>query len=721
MTDTEINKDVVPDQEEATEPVEQENPVTGTKVEDTSETDAFFNTTVPMSGAPEASPDGAWLAFLKPDEYGALELWIAPTDGGEPRQIPVPFVPVEDVNPETGRIVRGPQWSPDGATLALTGLRPEGDRTAVWLVPTGVSPATDDAESVDPPEPESEATQDNVQAATPAKEETSTSSGDAGADVPEGMPEPLPKLDADETPADAVVAETPKPRMLVDHPGSDRSPRWSLDGTIIAMTSTIDGRDVIALAPVGDEDDSAIELLTWSQSNDREAVWSRDGKYLAFLRQRPDGVEHADVFCYSLETGELKNLTSEKATAMRHSLEWVPGRNLIAYVTEDSDWLSISVINADNKAGWTVTRESGDKTQPRFAPDEARLVYVRTEGFTTVMCERSLHASSAVALDPGEGVVHYPRWLASKRVAYGFSAPQRPFGFLVQDNLADAERTPITLPGTPSITGHPLQHPQPFEFSVGPDEQFSGMLYRTAGVAGKAPAIVYLPDGPLTTRRGEFQMQEQALASTALTVLTPVIHGTSGFGLALENDLREFADTELEVNDLAEAGLALGQEEGIASDKLALVGNGFGGTLALLTGGARPGVYSAIVAIDPITEWSVELGNCDVPWRNWVTGRFGMPLTDADVYTLRTPMTFSAVIDVPVLLVRTPSAPAYRRMQMDLLIADFEEMGVVYEVYDASEETLPGTLRAISKRLAQQFLGGAEQAEVVSDLHAEDL
>jgi dipeptidyl aminopeptidase/acylaminoacyl peptidase len=349
------------------------------------------------------------------------------------------------------------------------------------------------------------------------------------------------------------------------------------------------------------------------------------------------------------------------------------------------------------------------------------MVYVRTEGFTTVMCERSLHASSAVALDPGEGVVHYPRWLNEKRVAYGFSAPQRPFGFLVQDNLADADRTPVTLPGTPSLTGQVLQHPQPFEFEVGPEEMFSGMLYKTQGVAGKVPAIVYLPDGPLATRRGEFQMQEQALASTALTVLTPVIHGASGFGAPIEDDLREFAGTELEVSDLAEVGRALGKEEGIAPDKLSLVGKGFGGTLALLTAGARPGVYATIVAIDPITDWSIELGNCDVAWRNWVTDRFGMPLTDADHYALRTPSTFSAVIDAPLLLVRTPNAPEYRRVQMDMFIQDLDENGVKYEVYETDQDTLPGTLREISKRLARTFLGGAEHAEIVSDLNAADL
>jgi dipeptidyl aminopeptidase/acylaminoacyl peptidase len=511
------------------------------------------------------------------------------------------------------------------------------------------------------------------------------------------------------------------PYVLVNHDGADRSPRWSPDGEIIAMTSTIDGRDVIALTTAEGGDVAAIELLTWSRSNDREPVWSRDGKFLAFLRQRPEDNEFHDIYCFSLENGELLNLTSEKAPAIRHSLEWVPGRNLIAYVTRENEWLSISVINADNKAGWTVTRESGDKTEPRFAQDEARMVYVRTEGFTTVLCERSLHASSSIALDPGEGVVRYPRWLNGKRVAYGFSAPQRPFGFMVQENTAKSDRMAITPGGQPSIVGYQLRQPQPFEFEVGPEEMFSGMLYRTQGVSGKAPGIIYLPDGPLTTRRGEFQIEEQALASSALTVLTPVIHGASGFGSAIENDLRDFAHTELETSDIVEAGRALGREESVDTNSIALVGHGFGGALALVTAGARPGVYSTIVAIDPVTDWSIELSNAEVSWRNWVTDRFGMPLTHADHYALRTPATFSAVIDVPLTLVRTARASEARKVQMDLFTEDLDELGVAYQVLEAPDEPLAATLRRVSREVARLFLDGADGADVVSDLRADDL
>ncbi len=147
-----------------------------------------------------------------------------------------------------------------------------------------------------------------------------------------------------------------------------------------------------------------------------------------------------------------------------------------------------------------------------------------------MVAERGLHASGAVAIDPGEGVSRYARWVADKKVIYAFSAPQRPLGFLVQESLATAERTSVALPDEVSLSGTSLRHPLPFEYKAAPDEQFSGLVYRSQGQSGRVAGIVYMPDGPLQTRLGEFQVEEQALANGGSTVLSPVIHGATGFG-----------------------------------------------------------------------------------------------------------------------------------------------------------------------------------------------
>src|SRR5690606_1442699 len=132
-------------------------------------------------------------------------------------------------------------------------------------------------------------------------------------------------------------------------------------------------------------------------------------------------------------------------------------------------------------------------------------------------------------------------------------------GLLVQATEAEAEREVVPLPVAPASPGVGLRHPAPVEFDIGPQETSSGLHYQTDGLSGPVPGAVYVPDGPLRARLAEFQREEQALASSGFSVLTPVLHGASGFGAAVEDDLADFADDELESTDLAAAGMALGE------------------------------------------------------------------------------------------------------------------------------------------------------------------
>jgi dipeptidyl aminopeptidase/acylaminoacyl peptidase len=695
---------------------------------------AVFADPVREPGLPESSPDGRWLAYLYPAEDGGMELWLSPTDGGEAARIDLPFQPVEDIDPDTGRHVRGPQWSPDGTTLALTGTHPDGDRTAIWLVSLGVAPsdATVVTTSAAPPvsdgEPESEADaaqvtqeQDGATAASVAE--------DAPADVPvenevsDAVAEPAPAGETDEgvgtpTAADTVAAgasparEAPGvdgTRLLADLRVATRSPRWSPDGTLMVVVMTQDGVDQIGLAQPDLTDlPPMIEPITSGVLAHREPVWSRDGRFIAFTRQHGSDWRFADICTFEPRTGELKDLTGDKDPTIRHSLDWVPGRNLVAFVTRDGDWLAVAVVNADNKAGWVVTREAGDKWGQRFAAEEARLIYIRSEGFSTVLVERGLHGSNSIAIDPGEGVVAMPVWTGPKSVAYGFSAPQKPLGWFTQETSADTERTVVSLPEMVTAASVSLRHPAPFEFDVGPEEQFSGLLYQSEGLSGPVPGAVYVPDGALTARLAAFQREEQALASSGFAVLAPVLHGASGFGTAVEDDLAEYGDAELEAADLAAAGEALAAREGVDASKLVLIGDGFGGTLALVAAGARPGVFGTVIAIDPITDWTIEIDGADRPWRQWVIRQYGLPLSNADRYALRTPETFAGVIDGEIILVSTPRASEARRSQGDAFRGWLDDTGIAHTHIELDAGTAAGAMYELGQMLAERLRTPAE-------------
>ncbi len=671
---------------------------------------AIYAAAVREPGQPEASPDGRWLAYLYPAEDGTRELWLSPTGGGDAVRLDVPFTPVDDVDPDTGRQVRGPQWSPDGTAIAVTGLHPDGNRPAIWLVTLDIAgapePVVEDATET----PEATATASDAEESETAEPVSAeTDAADAEATVERAGQGGAQAAAPEPTPAPSVASAD----LLIDRADPMRSPRWSPDGALMLVVVTRDGVDQVGIAQPGLTDVSPIvEPITSGVLACREPIWSRDGRFVAWTQQHGSDRRYADICTFEPGTGEVKNLTAEKEANVRHSLDWVPGRNLVGFVTRDGDWLGISVINADNKAGWMVTREAGDKWGHRFAPDEARLLYIRSEGFSTVLVERGLHGSNSIALDPGEGVVTVPTWVAPKRVAYGFAAPQKPLGLLAQATEAEAEREVVSLPVGPVAPGVELRHPAPIEFEIGPDETFSGLLYQTDGLSGPVPGAVYVPDGPLRARLAEFQGEEQALASSGFSVLTPVLHGASGFGTAVEDDLADFADDELEATDLTAAGVALGERESVVSTKLALVGNGYGGTLAMVAAGARPGVFRTVVAIDPVTDWVVELDQADGPWRNWVSRQYGLPLTNADRYALRSPETFVEVIDAELILVTTAGASESRKAQLAAFREWLAAEGVAFAHEELDTVTPAATLYRVAQLLADRYRGGITADDV---------
>jgi dipeptidyl aminopeptidase/acylaminoacyl peptidase len=80
-----------------------------------------------LPGAGNPSPDGTQLAYLLTDGEGSTRLWISELDGSSASSIDLPFRPVFDDE--------GPQWSPDGTLIALTGSAPSDSGTAIWLAP----------------------------------------------------------------------------------------------------------------------------------------------------------------------------------------------------------------------------------------------------------------------------------------------------------------------------------------------------------------------------------------------------------------------------------------------------------------------------------------------------------------------------------------------------------------------------------------------------------
>ena len=515
---------------------------------------------------------------------------------------------------------------------------------------------------------------------------------------------------ADGRPAIWVVTiATGLARVLVEHNARDTSPIWSPDGEWIGFLSERDGR-VSASVVRSDGLSGSIQVSHADRGfNDHSPTWSRDSKKLAFARRVVDGEKRGDhIWTVEIATGAVKQVTTR--VNGRHSLTWAPDRNLIMHVADDNEWDQIAVVNADNSSGWNIAAEKGDKSEPRWSHDGQRVVYLRRHEGVVRCCERGTSTANAEVIDPGEGVCSSAQFLPDKRVLYVYQAPASGPRVIVQEPKADAERT--TLPIIPDWDpGRELATPYRLEFEI--NEIHTGALvYRRTEQEGDVPAVIVLRDRPNEARTAVYDALEQALASTGMAVFVPTFAGSPGEGRKLSNSLSDRRETEAELFDLLAFVNAVSSIGGIDASRIGVVGRGHGGALALVLAGSRPDAIHAVAAIDPLTDWDAELDHADGSMRDWTLRNLGLPATNQGAFAVRTPTTYAGIIEAPLLLMGSDTAPEGRSSQLDAFAALLRELDRPFEQDVSVSEPEWTAMRRVATFMREALISAGREVAV---------
>jgi dipeptidyl aminopeptidase/acylaminoacyl peptidase len=299
---------------------------------------------------------------------------------------------------------------------------------------------------------------------------------------------------------------------------------------------------------------------------------------------------------------------------------------------------------------------------PRGAP--WLLVGINERGWQRVMRLQSDDYRTLPVADLPQGLVSVPvvspdgNW-----VAFRFSGPSQPMCIGVMD-LAQ-ER--IHWRGPSPVTGITPDLLQATSFDGSPVHFW---VYLPTGPVpqGGWPVVIYLHGGPESQERPIFRQRFSALIASGCAVVAPNLRGSTGYGRQFQLQIRrnwggpDWADLQAVVHSLRLDGR-------LNTDRMALLGESYGGYLSLWAGVQQPSWWKAIACIQGPSDLVDLVLQQSPEWRAIAESQIGDPVRDCDRLKAHSPIHYVDRLTAPLLVVhgmedvRVPFAQSLRLVE----------------------------------------------------------
>ena len=449
-------------------------------------------------GSPQISPDGSWVAYtvgrtILEDEKSETRIWMVPAQGGGGDAIPMTA---------EGYSASRPRWSPDGKYLSFQASRDEGE-TQVWVL---------------------------NRLGGEARQLTDVKQGISSYDwSPDGATLLLSIRDPeDEDEDDEDESDTREP-WVIDRLQFKRDGAGYLTGNRHTHLYVFDlASEELTQVTSGDYDES-------------QAVWSPDGKRVAFVSNRtedPDANSNSDIWIVAADNTDQGQTLLQVTTnpGSDGSPAWSPDGEWIAYTTVTEPeiiWYATGhlavVPSSGGEPRLLTTQLDRNFRGAKFSAD-GRWIYARLEDSAENHLVRVNAGNGRVerVVSGGLAVRDFVMGHDGQMVALIGHLDRPNEIFTIDENAA----VQLTHENDELLSGLRLADVMNVQFPSEDGTEVEGFIYLPPGYQEgfKYPTLLRIHGGPVSQFSHSFNFEAQLFAANGYVVVTVNPRGSSGYG-----------------------------------------------------------------------------------------------------------------------------------------------------------------------------------------------
>ncbi len=399
---------------------------------------------------------------------------------------------------------------------------------------------------------------------------------------------------------------------------------WSPDGGKVAFVSDRGNHSFVTVYDFGAQ---SLEYLDPSVDRDRDPVWSRDGKQVAFLRMATGGGrgragEPWSVRLADATTGAGRQIwIADKgpgsvfhAMVSEHQIYWAAGDRLV-FPWERDGWQHLYSVAVEGGKATLLTPGAFEVETVLLTDDGKELLFSSNQDDIDRRHIWRVPANGGApkAVTSGAGL----EWGAvpvKGGVAFLRSETKRPARAAMQTGGTMQDLAPDSIPA--DFPADSLVTPQQVIYTASDGMPIHGQLFLPpSGQPGqKHPALVFIHGG---SRRqmllGWHYMDyynnaygmNQYMASRGYMVLAINYRSGIGYGLNFREALNYGASGASEYHDVEGAGLYLKARPDVEASRIGLWGGSYGGYLTALGLARGSDLFAAGVDFHGVHDWTV--------------------------------------------------------------------------------------------------------------------